>query len=217
MRGRTPVIEIVNKRIVVDGKPRIVLAGEIHYFRVARADWADRIGKLKGAGCNAVASYIPWLLHERADGTFDLEGRTDPSLDLGAFIDLCQEQGLWFLARPGPFIMAEMKNEGLPYRLYTDHPEIIPVSWDGNPASTRTVDYLAPAFLDECRRWYAAVMPVLAARLKPAGGNVIAVQLDNEIGMLSWVTNSPDLTDGVISDLGAWVQGRYTADELADR
>ena len=185
------MIEIVNKRITIDGRPRILMAGEIHYYRVARTDWADRIAKLKETGCNTVASYIPWLLHERADGTFDLEGRTEANLDLGGFIDLCHEHGLWFLARPGPFIMAEMKNEGLPYRLYTEHPEIVPVSWDGKPVSSRTVDYLAPAFLAESRRWYEAVMPVLAGRLEPNGGNVVAVQLDNEIGMLSWVTNSP--------------------------
>ena len=63
--------------------------------------------------------------------------------------------------------MAELKNEGLPYRLYREHPEIVPVGWDGVPAPTRTVDYLAPAFLAEVDRWYAAVMPVLAARLQP--------------------------------------------------
>ena len=78
-----------------------------------------------------MASYIPWLFHELADGTFDLTGRTRPERDLGAFIDLCAERGLTFFARPGPFVMAELKNEGLPYRLYADHPEIIPVGWDG--------------------------------------------------------------------------------------
>ena len=29
--------------------------------------------------------------------------------------------------------MAELKNEGLPYRLYTDHAEIVPPTWDGRP------------------------------------------------------------------------------------
>src|SRR5215213_3419718 len=102
-RGAGVVIEIVNKRITIDGRPRILMAGEIHYYRVARTDWADRIAKLQETGCNTVASYIPWLLRERADGTFDLEGRTEANLDLGGFIDLCHEHGLWFLARPGPF------------------------------------------------------------------------------------------------------------------
>ena len=211
------MIEITNKRIVIDGQPRIVMAGEIHYYRVAKPDWADRIEKLKAAGCNTVASYIPWLMHERTDGSFDLDGRTDPIHDLGAFIDLCHEHGLWFLARPGPFIMAEMKNEGLPYRLCTEHPEIVPVTWDGKPVSSRTVDYLAPAFLAESRKWYEAVMPVLAARLQPTGGNVIAVQLDNEIGMISWVTNAPDLSENLIADLGRWLHSHDAGEEMAAR
>jgi hypothetical protein len=52
----------------------------------------------------------------------------------------------------------------------------------------------APAFLDEVRRWFAAILPLLAERLEPLGGNVIGLQLDNEIGMLAWVSNTPDLT-----------------------
>lgn len=211
------MIQVVEKRIEIAGEARIVIAGEIHYFRLGRGEWADRIGKLKAAGCNAVASYIPWLVHERADGMFDLEGRTEANLNLGGFIDLCAEQGLWFFARPGPFIMAEMKNEGLPYRLYAEHPEIVPVGWDGAAAPSRTVDYLAPAFLAESRGWYEAVMGVLAPRLEPRGGNVIAVQVDNEIGMLSWITNTPDLTEGLIGDFGAWLGGRYGAAALAAR
>ncbi|GAA2114002.1 beta-galactosidase [Actinomadura alba] len=202
------MIEITDKQIVIDGEPRVVMAGEIHYFRVAREEWEQRILLLKEAGCNAVASYIPWLWHELPDGTIDVTGETRPERDVAAFIDLCAEHGLWFIARPGPFIMAELKNEGLPYRLYTEHPEIVPVGWDAKPASSRTVDYLAPAYVEECGRWFAAIMPLIAQRLQPAGGNVIAVQLDNEIGMLAWVTNGPDLTDHLVADFSEWARRR---------
>jgi beta-galactosidase len=203
------MIEITDRQILIDGKPRVVMCGEIHYFRVAREEWEQRILLLKEAGCNAVASYIPWLWHELPDGTVDVTGATRPERDVAAFIDLCAEHGLWFVARPGPFVMAELKNEGLPYRLYTEHPEIVPVGWDGRQTPSRTVDYLAPAYLAECDRWYAAIMPLLAERLQPAGGNVIAVQLDNEIGMLAWVTNSPDLTDHLVEDFARWLAGRH--------
>ena len=94
-------------------------------------EWEQRILLLKEAGCNAVASYIPWLWHELPDGTIDVTGATRAERDVAAFIDLCAEHGLWFVARPGPFVMAELKNEGLPYRLYTEHPEIVPIGWDG--------------------------------------------------------------------------------------
>ncbi|MEE1650333.1 beta-galactosidase [Brachybacterium sp. J144] len=200
------MLTIDRRRLLIHGEPRLILAGEIHYFRVPREQWAARIAQLAESGANTVASYIPWVFHELPDGTLDLTGATRPERDLAAFLDLCAEAGLWFIARPGPFQMAELKNEGLPYRLYTEHPEIVPVGWDGAPAPSRTVDYLAPAFLAEADRWYAAVMPLLAERLIQHGGPIISVQLDNEIGMLAWVTNSPDLTDDLLSDLRGWIR-----------
>ncbi|WP_295702123.1 beta-galactosidase [Lapillicoccus sp.] len=203
------MVETARRRILLSGTPVIVMAGEVHYFRVARAEWQDRLDKLKEIGCTAVASYVPWLFHELPDGTIDVSGDTRPERDVGAFIDLCRDNGLWFIARPGPFIMAELKNEGLPFRLYREHPEIVSTGWDGRPAPTSTVDYLAPAFLAETERWYAAVLPVIAARLEPRGGNVIALQLDNEIGMLAWVSNSPDLTDGLLADFRSWCEDRH--------
>jgi len=211
------VIDIKNKQFLIDGKPRLLIGGEIHYFRLKKEEWADRIARLKAAGCNAVASYIPWLCHEPVEGEIDLTESTRPELDLGAFIDLCKENDLYFLARPGPFIMAEMKNEGLPYWVYDKHPEIVPVSWDGKLVHSRTVDYLAPGFLAEARHWYKAVMGVIRPRLNQNGGNIIAVQLDNEIGMLSWVTNSPDLTNALLDDFVKWLKKGYPAEVLKTR
>lgn len=186
---------------VISGRPRIVLAGEIHYFRLPRETWEHRVDEAHTAGLNAVASYIPWLCHEEAEGDIDLTGRTREELDLGAFIDLCRDRGLFFIARPGPFIMAELKNEGIPYWVYEKHPHIRPATWKGKRPPAAHVDYLDPAFLAEARHWYAAVMPVLASRLASRGGTVIAVQLDNEIGMLPWVANTPDLSDNALAHL----------------
>ncbi|WP_370295777.1 beta-galactosidase [Rossellomorea marisflavi] len=211
------MIEIKNKQIIIDGKPELLMVGEIHYFRLARKDWQDRIDKLKDAGCNAVASYVPWVVHEQKAGEIDLDGRTRDEHDLGAYIDLCQENGLYFFVRPGPFIMAEMKNEGIPHWVYEKHPEAIPVGWDAAPAPTKTLDYLAPGFLRDVKRWYEAVMAIVKPRLHQHGGNIIGVQLDNEVGMLSWVSNTPDLTDHVIEDLWSWLGSRYDADALEER
>lgn len=203
------MIEIRNKQIIINGEPELILCGEIHYYRLVRSDWQDRIEKLKQAGCNAVATYVPWLCHEPLEGQVDLYGDTRPELDLGRFIDLCHEHGLYFFVRPGPFIMAEMKNEGIPYWVYDKHPEIIPVGWDRSPAPTPTIDYLAPNFLKEVKKWYASVMQIIEPRLHHKGGNIIAVQLDNEIGMLSWVSNTPDLTDYVLEDFSQWLNNKY--------
>jgi len=216
-KGTQAMIEIRNRQILVDGQPRLLISGEIHYFRLQRDEWEDRILKLKEAGGNTVASYIPWLCHELDNGEIDLDGHTRPELDLGAFIDLCAAHDMFFFARPGPFIMAEMKNEGIPYRLYEDHPEIVPVGWDGTPAPARTLDYLAPAYLEAVHGWYAQVIPIIAQRLHANGGNVIALQLDNEVGMLSWVTNTPDLTDFTIGEFRAWLADRDGEGGIASR
>jgi len=203
------MVTIKNKQILIDDKPVMIMCGEIHYFRLKREDWQDRINKLKDAGLNTIASYVPWLCHETIEGNIDLTGQTRPELDLLGFIDLCKQNGLYFFLRPGPFIMAEIKNEGIPFWVYEKHPELVPITWDGVTVPTKTLDYLAPSFLAETKKWYKAVMDAVKPRLQPFGGNIIGIQLDNEIGMLSWVSNSPDLTDYVIDGFGRWLRGKY--------
>lgn len=211
------MVELKENQIRINGEPKIILCGEIHYFRLPAETWEDRINKLIEAGANAVATYVPWILHEEVEGQIDLVGRTKPHLNLARFIDLCHEKGLYFFLRPGPFIMAEMKNGGLPFWLMEKYPEIVPTTWDSRPITTETVDYLAPNFLKAVKRWYQAVMEIAVPRLEPNGGNIIAIQLDNEIGMFSWVSNQPDLTDNVLKGFINWLKENYTTEELIKR
>lgn len=206
-----------DRKLIVGGKPVLVLSGEVHYFRLARGDWHDRIVKAREAGCNAIASYIPWLYHEEIEGDIDVTGRKRPEHDLGAFIDLCRSEGLWFIARPGPFVMGEVKNEGIPDWIYIRCPNAIPTTWGGKKATSKTLSYLNPEFLGFAQRWYAAVMPILAKRLDKHGGNVIAVQLDNEIGMLQCWTEEADLSEDVLCEFTAWAQNHHRPEELKAR
>jgi len=203
-----------NRRFIIGGKPTLVLAGEVHYFRLDRKDWPDRVRKAKEAGCNAIATYIPWLYHEEVQGEIDLTGSKKPESDLGAFIDLCKSLGLWFIARPGPFTMGEIKNEGIPDWIYTTCPGAVPITWGGKKATSKNLSYLDPEFLDYVEKWYAAVMPIVAQRLEPNGGNVIAVQLDNEIGMLQCWTEEADLSEDVLCDFTTWVQHKHSPEDL---
>ncbi|NLU71361.1 glycosyl hydrolase [Streptomyces sp. HNM0575] len=211
--GRTgphPSVSYDRKRLLIDGEPVLVLAGEIHYFRLKRSDWQSRLDLAKEAGLNTIATYIPWMWHETADGSIDVTGRTRAERDLGAFLDLCVDNGFHVLARPGPFTMAELKGEGVPRRVREKHPEIVPKGWDGEKDTAQTIDYLAPAFLKEVRRWYDAVIPVIAKRRHRRGRHgVIACQLDNEIGMLPWVSNHPALTDGTLKAFNSWLDEAY--------
>lgn len=209
-------IEVRDGKVMIDGKPEILISGEVHYYRLKREEWQDRLTKLKAAGMNAVASYIPWLCHEEEEGVFDF-GRERDNLDVEAFIELCRENGLYFIGRPGPFIMAEMKNEGIPYWVAERYPQLVPTGWDHKTAPTKTLDYLAPDFLACVDKWYARIMPILARHLITEGGNVIACQLDNEIGMLSWVSNTPDLTDVTVPDFERWLSEKMESAELEKR
>lgn len=208
------MIELKNKQFIIDGNPTLIISGEIHYYRLPVEEWEDRINKLIDAGCNTVSTYVPWLCHEEHEGDIDLEGKTRPELNLVRFIDLCQEKGLYFFLRPGPFIMAEMKNEGIPYWVMEKYPDTIPTTWDGKVVTTKTLDYLNPNFLNAVERWYEAIMTVVRPRLYTNGGNIIAIQLDNEIGMLSWVSNSPDLTPTVLTDFHGWLKDTYKEELL---
>jgi len=105
------MVTFKEKQIFIDGKPVFLLSGELHYFRQPRENWQHLLDEAKAMGLNCISSYVPWILHEETEGNYCFEDR----LDLGAFIDLCNENGLYFFVRPGPFIMAEMKNEGIPY------------------------------------------------------------------------------------------------------
>ncbi len=73
------------------------MCGEVHYFRVARGG-IGRAGSalLAEAGCTAVASYIPWLLHELPDGAFDLTGRHARSATWCRSSTCAATSGLWF-------------------------------------------------------------------------------------------------------------------------
>jgi len=156
------VIEIRAKQIVVAGQPRAGDGRGPTTSAPPGTSGSSASTWLQETGCGAVASYLPWVFHELPDGTIDVTGTTGPERDVAAFIDLCHARGLWFIARPGPFVMAELKSEGIPYRVYGEHPEVVPCGWDDTPTRSRTVDYLAPALLAETAHWYDAIMAVVS-------------------------------------------------------
>uniref|UniRef100_A0A8C2LSW8 Beta-galactosidase n=1 Tax=Cricetulus griseus TaxID=10029 RepID=A0A8C2LSW8_CRIGR len=94
----------------LDGHKFMIVGGSIHYFRVPREYWKDRLLKLQACGFNTVTTYIPWNLHEQNRGTFDFS----EILDLEAYVSLAATLGLWVILRPGPYICAEVDLGGLP-------------------------------------------------------------------------------------------------------
>lgn len=203
------MVQIENKQILINGVPTLIMCGEIHYYRLQKKEWEGCIHALKRCGANAVATYIPWICHELEEGAIDLTGQTREQLNLKAFFELCEKNDLYIIARPGPFIMAEMKNEGIPFWVYEKYPDAIPIAWDDQPATTKTLDYLHPGYLTCVKSWYSAVMTLIRTHLIQHGGKIIAVQLDNEVGMLSWVSNAPVLTDHTIGLFEQWLEQHH--------
>ncbi len=87
------------------------LSRSIHYMRVPRGLWRDRLTKIRAGGYNAIQFYVQWNLHEPTPGQYTFEDR----LDVEAFLDLAQELGLYVIFRPGPYICGERDGGGLPF------------------------------------------------------------------------------------------------------
>lgn len=191
----------------LDDQPQLIQAGEFHYFRTPKEEWRHRLGLLQQAGFNTVAAYIPWLWHQTEEGVADVDGRTHPMRDLAGFLDLATEMGLLIIARPGPYIMAETINEGVPPWLFANYPQVAFVSQDGQ--TQNIVSYLHPDFLACVQDWFKAVFAVLTPRQVTHGGNIIMVQLDNEMGMPHWVRNIFDTNPDTIARFAEFVQEKY--------
>ena len=106
-------LTVKGNRFLMNGEPFTVAAGAMHYFRVPREYWRDRLLKIKACGFNTVETYTAWNLHEPREGEFDFSG----NLDLGAYLDLIAELGMCAIVRPGPYICSEWEFGGFPWWL----------------------------------------------------------------------------------------------------
>ncbi len=158
------MLTIENGQFFIEGKPFQIYSGAMHYFRVPREYWEDRLLKLKAAGFNTVETYTCWNLHEPKPGVFDFSGM----LDIAEFLRIAQKAGLYAIVRPGPYICAEWDFGGFPAWLLKDK-------------NMRLRCNYAP-YLDCVRRYYMALGEQISGLLEKNGGNIIAMQVENEYG-----------------------------------
>lgn len=157
-------IDYNNNCFLKDGKPFQYISGSIHYSRIPRAYWRDRLLKMYMTGLNAIQVYVPWNFHESVQGVYNFTG----DQDLVHFLDLANQTGLLVILRPGPYICAEWEMGGLPAWLL-QKPNIILRSAD--------TDYLQAV-----SNWLAVLLPKIKPWLYVNGGNIITVQVENEYG-----------------------------------
>ncbi|AUZ88356.1 beta-galactosidase [Arthrobacter agilis] len=144
-----------------DGVPVVPVSGEIHYSRVPRGQWRDRLNLLKAGGITVVSTYVFWIHHEPQRGVVSFDGR----LDIAAFIDLCAELGLAVVVRIGPWCHGEVRNGGFP-------------DWvQQAPVRHRTDD---PGYLALIEPWLCRLGQEIAPFCRP-DGPVLGVQLENEL------------------------------------
>lgn len=156
--------EAVGDQFRLDGKAFVVRSGEMHYPRVPRAEWRDRFRKAKAMGLNTICTYVFWNQHEAKEGKFDFTGNND----LGEYLKIGQEEGLFMIVRPGPYICTELDFGGFPAWLLKDR-----------SLKVRSTD---PKFLRYTERYLNAVAKVVKPHLLKNGGNVIMAQVENEYG-----------------------------------
>ena len=150
--------------LLLDGRRQFVWSGEFHPFRLPSPGlWRDVLQKLKASGYTAVSIYFDWDYHSPAPGVYDFTGVRD----MDRLLDLAQESGLYVIARPGPYINAEVSGGGFPGWLSTQT----------GKARSDAPDYLAAA--DE---WLTAIDRVIARHQYVDGrGPVILYQIENEL------------------------------------
>jgi beta-galactosidase len=157
------VIDFDGLGFTINGKRTFITSGSVHFARVPRENWRDILLKLKRSGFNTVETYVFWNYHEPKEGQFDF---TTESRDLGAFLDLAKELGLYAFVRVGPYSCAEWENGGFPTWLYFK---------PGLSVRGDNKDYLTCV-----DAWFNKMLPIVAQRQITKGGNVILVQLENE-------------------------------------
>src|SRR5262245_65644002 len=88
-------------QFLLDGKPFQIRSGELHPARIPVQYWRHRIRMAKAMGLNSISVYVMWNYIEESPGIFDF---TTDRRDTESFIRLCQEEGMWVLLRPGPYV-----------------------------------------------------------------------------------------------------------------
>ncbi len=160
---------------LLDGKPFVVKAAELHYPRIPREYWEQRIQLCKALGMNTVCLYTFWNVHEPRMDEFDFTGQND----IREFIKLCEKNGMKVILRPGPYVCAEWEMGGLPWWLLKK-----------KDIRLREQD---PFFMERVDRFQKELAARVGDLTVADGGPIIMVQVENEYG--SYGTDKPYVSE----------------------
>ncbi|MGW2640635.1 beta-galactosidase [Streptomyces sp. NPDC001348] len=193
----------------VDGKPVYLWGAEFHYFRLPSPDaWRDVLQKIKAGGFNAVSLYFDWGYHSARPGGYDFTGIRD----VERLLDEAERAGLYVIARPGPYINAEVSGGGMP-------------AWRSTQAGVNRTS--EPEYMKAAREWMSRINPVIARHQLTRGtGSVILYQVENEYQggrhdadymqtLIDWAKEDGIDVPTFVNDGGAnknWVSGKGAPD-----
>ena len=167
--------EISGGNFLLDGKAVQIHSGEMHYARIPKPYWRHRLKMMKAMGLNAVATYVFWNYHETAPGVWDFKSGNK---DVAGYIKTAQEEGLFVILRPGPYVCAEWEFGGYPWFL---------AKVPGMVIRGNNTQYLAAT-----KAYFTALYGQVKDLLVSNGGPIIMVQGENEFG--SYVSQRKDIS-----------------------
>lgn len=150
---------------LLDEKPFQIISGEMHPARIPAEYWRHRIQMAKAMGCNIISAYIFWNYHEEEEGVFDFETGNH---NLAEFLRIVQEEEMWLIVRPGPYVCAEWEFGGIPPYLLRI-PDI----------KLRCMD---PRYMAAAERYIGKLAEVIKPFMITRGGPLLMIQIENEYG-----------------------------------
>jgi beta-galactosidase len=164
-QNSTHSFTLSKSEFLLDGKPFQMISGEMHPARIPVEYWRHRIQMAKAMGCNTIAAYIFWNYHESDSGIFDFQTGNH---NLAQFIQIVQEEGMWLILRPGPYVCAEWDFGGLPSYLLSI-PDI----------KVRCMD---SRYTEAVERYLQKLAVQVKTLQVTKGGPILMVQIENEYG-----------------------------------
>ena len=176
--------EITETSFLIDGKETILRSGELHFDRIPREYWRHRLQMAKAMGLNTISIYLFWNKVEPHPDQIDRQNLAD----MTEFVKMCQEEGLWVILRPGPYVCAEWDMGGLPWWLLAK-----------DSVRLRSRD---PYFLERARKYLHLVGKTLAPLQVTEGGPILMVQVENEYGHYGTDTEYLGLIKQYVTEAG---------------
>jgi len=186
-----PSITFDGQSLIIDGKRLWLVGGTVHYARLNRDQWADRIRLAKLAGLNTITTSVVWARHEPRAGTFDFSGDND----LRHFVQLVHAAGMYCVLRVGPYVGEGFDFGGLP-------PWVLTLK----EVQLRTV---STSFLEACSRFFGAVarqvrdlqVTVPQGPGDTHGGPIVLVQNEHQ-----WTCGSEARALGYLGELHRYIR-----------